>query len=444
VDVCIIGAGYVGLVTGACLAERGQQVTCVDADPEKVRVIRSGRTPIHEVGLDALLARNVGSRLKAEESLERLAETADVILLCVGTPFRDGTIDLSFVLRAAEQIGQVLARTRRYTVVVVKSTVIPGTTSGVFRETLERASGKVAGRDFGLGMNPEFLTEGTAVDDFMHPDRIVIGTIDARSREVLERLYAPWSDVPRVLTNTTTAEMIKYTSNAVLATLISFSNEIAALCTSVGDVDVADVMRGVHLANYFTVKTAAGAPSAAPITSFLAAGCGFGGSCLPKDVSAIVAQGRGHGLGMPLLNGVLEINREQPARVLDLVRRHYPSLQGVPVAVLGIAFKPDTDDVRESPAFPVLRQLLAAGARVTAYDPVARLPAGGEFTHVSVASSLEEAVRSAEVVILITRWKEFAELGPMLQRLGRSPVVVDGRRMLDPAAFARFEGIGRG
>src|SRR6185295_13146068 len=256
---------------------------------------------------------------------------------------------------------------------VVKSTVVSGTTDDVVLPALVAASGKRAGADFGVGMNPEFLTEGVAVDDFMRPDRIVLGGMDERSVDVLERLYAPFSsDVPRFRTNNKTAEMIKYASNAVLATMISFSNEVGNLCAQLGNIDAADVMRGVHLARYFTTPLDDGAKRiTAPITTFLYAGCGFGGSCLPKDVKALVAHGASAGQPMPLLDTVVKINEQQPRRVVELLEKHFPSLAGVRISVLGLAFKPDTDDMRESPAIPIIRDLLALGAVVSAYDPVA-------------------------------------------------------------------------
>lgn len=441
--ICIIGSGYVGLVSGACLADVGHDVVCVDLDPAKVEMINSGRPPIHERGLPELLARTAGSRLTATSDLEGAVAGSDVTFIAVGTPARDGRIDLEYVRTAARQIGNALRRRNGYHVVVVKSTVVPGTTDGVVREAIEESSGLRAGEDFGLGMNPEFLTEGRAVEDFSQPDRIVIGGIDERTRKVIGQVYAGFEGVPRIFTNNTTAEFIKYASNALLATMISFSNELSRLASAVGNVDIVDVMHGVHKSAYLTTRIPGQPPVTASISSFLEAGCGFGGSCLPKDVTALVGQGRDLGVKMPLLEAVLEINRTQPEEMLALISRHYPQLRDVPVAVLGIAFKPDTDDVRESPAFPLIRRLIGAGARVTAYDPVAR-PVGHEALQgVRLASSLAEAVADAEIVVLVTRWEEFGGLASVLAALGREPLVVDGRRVLDPHAFRRYEGIGR-
>jgi UDPglucose 6-dehydrogenase len=441
--VSIIGTGYVGLVTGACLASHGHDVVCVDIDRSKVDAINSGKAPIHEDGLPELLHRVVGTKLRATTDLAAAVAGSEITFIAVGTPAADGRIDLRYVTGAAEEIGRALARKSVFHTVAVKSTVVPGTTDGPVLQALERASGRKAGEGFGLGMNPEFLTEGTAIADFSEPDRIVVGGIDERSQDVIARIYEGFTDVPLIRTNTRTAEMIKYASNSALATLISFSNELGRLCTAIGGVDIADVMKGVHAAAYFTMKDAAGNRLRAPISSFLEAGCGFGGSCLPKDVTALVGQGRELGVGTPLLASVLEINRSQPEQLLKLVRKHHPSLQGVPVAVLGLAFKQGTDDLRESPAFPLIRSLRESGAVITAFDPIAQPHNHPDLAGVRLAGSLEDAVRSADVVIHVTRWPQFGELGALLRRLGRKPLVVDGRRNLPPADFDRYEGVGR-
>ena len=441
--VSIVGTGYVGLVSGACLADHGHEVVCIDVDRSKVDAINSGRAPFHEAGLPELLTRHAGKRLRATTDLAAAVAASDITLIAVGTPAADGRIDLRYIEQAAADVGAALRNKAGYHVLAVKSTVIPGTTDGAVRAATERASGKRAGADFGLGMNPEFLTEGTAVQDFMRPDRIVLGGIDERTIDTLARLYEGFEGAPRIRTNNSTAEMIKYASNAVLATLISFSNELSRLCTSLGTVDIANVMKGVHESVYLTTRLDDGRKVKAPIASFLEAGCGFGGSCLPKDVTALAAQGNDRGLPMSMMRSVLEINRDQPAELVRLVRKHYPNLAGVKVTVLGLAFKPDTDDLRESPAFPVLKLLGSAGADLTAYDPIAR-PQGHEAMQgVKLADSFESAIAQADVVVLVTRWAEFSALADRLDRAGRKPLVVDGRRVLDPARFARYEGIGR-
>lgn len=440
--ISIIGSGYVGLVSGACLADRGHEVVCVDNDERKVRMIESGEAPIHESGLSSLLRGNVGSRLSATTDLSKAVAESEVTFIAVGTPAVDGRIDLKYVEAAAADVGRALRAKKSYHTLVVKSTVIPGTTDGLVRATAERVSGKTAGRDFGLGMNPEFLTEGRAIEDFMRPDRIVLGGIDTRTQDVLQDVYASFDDTPKIRTNCRTAEMIKYASNSLLATMISYSNEIARLCTAIGDIDALEVMRGVHQSLYLTTYGVADAPVRASLSSFLEAGCGFGGSCLPKDVTALVAQGADLGVPTPVLNAVLEVNRQQPEEMVRLVMKHFADLHGLDATVLGLAFKPDTDDVRESPAFPIIRLLRSAGANVTAYDPIARPHGHPDLEGVRIAKSLRDAVARAQVVLLVTRWAEFEQIGGELARLGRDPLVVDGRRVLDEAEFQNYEGIG--
>jgi UDPglucose 6-dehydrogenase len=441
--VSIVGTGYVGLVTGACLAARGHDVVCIDVDPRKVEMINSGHAPIHEVGLPELLRETVGKSLRATSNLKEAVNKSELTFIAVGTPAKDGRIDLSFVQRAALEIGEALRHKAEDHAVVVKSTVIPGTTDTVVRQCIETAAGKLAGSGFSLGMNPEFLTEGTAVRDFMQPDRLVLGGIDQRTHQVLQRVYADFPGTPVILTNNRTAEMIKYASNVTLATMISLANEFARLCSAVGDVDVKDVTHGVHQSAYFTTRLPSGEQLTAPIAAFLEAGCGFGGSCLPKDVTALVAQGAGLGLGMPLLRSVLEVNRGQPAEILRLIGKQFSSVRDLPITVLGLAFKPDTDDVRESPAFPIIRRLKEAGARVTAYDPVAHPVDHEALSGVTFATSLSTAVQGAQVIVIVTRWPEFQQLRELLSGATNQPLVVDGRRVLDPRAFERYEGIGR-
>jgi UDPglucose 6-dehydrogenase/GDP-mannose 6-dehydrogenase len=444
VNVAVVGTGYVGLVTGACLAESGHEVVCVDSDAGRVADVNAARAPIHEEGLAELLERNAGRRLVATTDLREAILAADVSLVAVGTPTVGGRIDLSAVRSVAREIGGALADHGRYHVVAVKSTVVPGTTDGVVRPLLEEASGRAAGEAFGVGANPEFLTEGQAVRDFMRPDRIVLGGIDDRTRDALDGLYDAFPATPRVRTNNATAEMIKYASNALLATLISFSNELANLSTAVGGVDVRDVTDGVHASQYLTIELPDGTRRTAPIASFVEAGCGFGGSCLPKDVRALAGLGRELGVPTPVLDAVLDVNAGRHEELLRLLHRHFPSLAGVGVAVLGFAFKPGTDDVRESPAIPLVRRLLDEGASVRVHDPAAAAAVAREFPdgRVRTAATLEDAVDGVEAVVLVTRWDEYGRLAEILRAAGSKALVVDGRRVLDKHAFERYEGIG--
>lgn len=446
--ISIVGTGYVGLVTGACLADKGLQVRCIDIDAERVRQVNLAQAPIHEAGLDALLKRTAGANLQATTDLAEAVRWSDVTMIAVGTPFCNGRIDLRYVQAAADQIGAALRERQgdRYHLTVVKSTVVPGTTNNVVVPALEAASGKRAGEDFGVGVNPEFLTEGQAIADFMAPDRIVLGGLDERTIDVLEGLYAAFPDAPRIRTNNSTAELIKYTSNALLATMISFANEIGNLASAMRDVDVAEVMRGVHNSNYLSPRLADGTRLKAPITSFLEAGCGFGGSCLPKDVRALITHGTEAGASMRLLQAVIDTNVAQPSRLVDLARAGLGTLDRKRVTVLGLAFKPDTDDLRESPAFPIIDQLLSEGALVTAHDPVAIAGARTRNNGESVAfvEHLDQAIEAADAVMIVTRWGQFDELPKIIAAHDKQPLVVDGRRMLPRNSVAKYAGIGLG
>jgi len=443
--VCVVGSGYVGLVTGVGLAELGHDVTCVDIDARKVRAINEGRPPISEAGLDELLERHVGAGFRATTDLAGAVAASRVTFVCVGTPSRpDGSIDTSFVEEAVAQVGAAVSAADRGHCVIVKSTVVPGTTDGIVTDVLTRASALQAGVDFGVGANPEFLTEGQAVEDFLRPDRIVFGG-DELAVAALRELYVGFVGVPVVATNARTAEMIKYTSNAMLATAISFANEIANLGSAIGRIDSVEVMRGVHLSRYLTGPDTGTRTIRAGLAAFFEAGCGYGGSCLPKDVAALAARGREAGSPMRVLEAVAAVNADQPARLVESLRLELGELRGRRVAVLGLAFKPDTDDVRCSPAFPVLELLLAAGADVVAHDPVVGaevlegLPGAG-VTHVG---ELTAAVKGAAAVVIVTRWAEYGALPEILAELDTPPVVVDGRRMLEPSSVARYTGIGR-
>lgn len=443
--VSIVGTGYVGLVTGACLADAGHDVTCVDVDAAKVEAINSGRAPIFEEGLQDILERTVPARLRATLDLGAAVRDTEITLIAVGTPFDGTQIDLTAVREAATAIGAALRAKEAFHVVVVKSTVVPGTTDDVVVPLLEERSGRTSGLDLGVAMNPEFLREGQAVADFVDPDRIVLGAEDEATFERLVALYSVFRDVPLLRTTRRTAEMIKYTSNSLLATLISFANEIANLCATVDGVDARDVMAGVKLDRRFSPVLPGGERVTPGMLDYLDAGCGFGGSCFPKDVHALAAFATGRSAPLRLLEQVMAVNDAQPLQLFGLLEKHFPRLSGVKVAVLGLAFKPGTDDLRCSPALTIVERLLAAGADVRAYDPVvgAAECAGLGWHGVTSCASVDDAVRDADAVLLVTRWHEFAALPSLLDELGAAPLVVDGRRMLDPDSVARYEGIGR-
>ena len=442
--VTVVGAGYVGLVSGVCLASKGHVVTCVDNDTTKVEKINNATCHIYEEGLDELLLANVGNRMHATTDLYNAVIDSEVILLSVGTPYDGKEIDLKYIRQVAAEIGEALRNSDAYHVVIVKSTVVPGTTDNVIIPLLEKNSGKKAGNDFGVGMNPEFLREGSAIEDFMNPDRIVLGGIDERTHISMEELYAPFNGIDLLKTNNKTAEMIKYTSNSLLATLISFSNEIGNLCAVLGGIDVVEVMEGVHLDKRISPIMDDGVRIVPSITTYLAVGCGFGGSCFPKDVKALISHGENAGQPMSLLKAVMDINATQPLEVIDRLNKHYPELEGLKVAILGLAFKPGTDDMRESPSIPIVKHLLACKAQIFAYDPIAEKQARKMFQNDDIVycGTLVDAVREADAVLLLTCWPEFSKLPNILDSLDVVPLVVDGRRMLSKSQIRKYEGIG--
>jgi len=442
-DISVVGTGYVGLVSGVCLAEKGHRVICVDLDEEKVEKINAGQSPIHEDGLDELLQRNIGSRLTATTDLEDAVAQTRLTIIAVGTPFDGSAIDTSYIEAASTAIGKALRDKQDFHTVVVKSTVVPGTSDNVVLPLVEKASGKRIG-EFGVSMNPEFLREGAAIGDFMEPDRIVYGGTDEKTLFELDELYSVFEGVDRIRTSNKTAEMIKYTANSLLATLISFSSEIGNLCAGLGEIDVVDVMKGVHLDRRLSPILDDGERVVPAITTYIEAGCGFGGSCFPKDVKALISHGQRAGQEMNILQSVMDINHTQPLEVLKMLKKHFDSLQGLKIAVLGLAFKPGTDDMRESASIPIVNALHEEGATISAYDPIAIDEARTRFTDIPVeyAESTEAAVQGADAVVVVTTWDEFKSIPAIVNKMDPSPLVVDGRRMLDKNSVPRYEGIG--
>ena len=411
--ISVVGGGYVGLVTGTCFAELGHHVTIIEIDPKKIRDINEGRPPIYEDGLEILLKKNTGQRLKAEAGYESVAKS-EIVFICVGTPPKpDGSANLSYIESASRSIGEKLNETHGYCVVVVKSTVPPGTTENIVRPAV-LGTAKKTEHEIGFAMNPEFLREGGAVADFMNPDRIVIGSSDSRAGERVEEVYKSIS-VPVIRTGISAAEMIKYTSNAFLATKISFSNEIGNICKNLG-IDVYEVMKGVGLD-----------PRIGPL--FLNAGAGFGGSCFPKDVSALVSLAERTGEKPVLLQSVLAVNEQQPDRMIKILEKRAGSLTGKRIAVLGLAFKDNTDDIRDSRAIPVIQMLLDRGAQVVAYDPMAGPNMKKIFPSIVYCSNAADALRGADGCLVMTEWPEFTHLDKEFDLMAHT-IIIEGRRIL--------------
>ncbi len=423
--VGVIGAGYVGLVTGVCLSALGHDVTIRDIDPRKVGALNDGGVPIYEPGLDVLMRDNA-PRLRYTLSLERLLENSEVVFVAVDTPpTYSGDADLSRVMTVVDELA---ASTVDADIVLVMKSTVPVGTGRRVREALDaRGLERV-----GYVSNPEFLKEGAAIDDFMRPDRVVIGAFDPAHGDVVARLYEPLG-APIVRTSVATAEMVKYASNAFLATKISFINEIANVCEEVG-ADVGVVAEGMGMDRRIG-------------RSFLNAGIGFGGSCFPKDVAALKQLAGNSGYHFQLLTSVIEVNELQKRRVIGKLKKHLGTLAGRRIAMLGLAFKPGTDDMREAASLVLAGRLMAEGAQVVAWDPVVA-DLGDRLSGVEMAAGPEAALAGADAAVLVTEWREIVDLDwPGAAARMTRPVLIDGRNALDPDAMAAcgyvYEGIGR-
>ena len=439
-NIGVVGAGYVGLVTAAGLASVGHRVVCMDIDPGKVDAVNDGRSFLYEPGLHPLVAQGVqAGTLRATTNVRDAVRHADAVFLCVGTPSAaDGGIDLRAVRAAVRAIGDALRSREDRAVIVVKSTVVPGTTEEVIGPLVWQKAGRDR-RSIGLAVNPEFLREGRAVQDFLQPDRIVIGGIDDASARTVADVYAA-IPAPIRVTAPRTAETIKYASNALLALLISFSNEIGAICEGTAGVDAEDVMSALHLDRRLS-PSVDGRRVVPDILQYLKAGCGFGGSCLPKDVRALAHHARSIGVDPRMLDATVRVNEDRPRALVHVLTEELGSVTDAPVAVLGLTFKPGTDDLRDSPALAVVDRLVRLGARVRAYDPAARDEArrhwAGESA-VRVCASAQDACDGARAVVVTTAWPEFEHLDwPRLREAMAGDILLDGRRLLSPSAMAR-------
>jgi len=430
--IAVSGTGYVGLVTGACFAEFGVDVTCVDIDSDKIDRLIAGEMPIYEPGLEQLVTKNMQSgRLRFTTDLKQAVEQALVVFLAVGTPPKsDGSPDLSFVEAAARSIAEHM---NGYKVVVTKSTVPIGTGEHL-RELIRENSKSTV--NFGVVSNPEFLREGAAINDFMRPDRVVVGSRDDEAIAIMRDLYRPLYliEVPFVVTSLEAAELTKYAANAFLATKISFINEIANLCESIG-CDVHDVARAIGMDRRIGSK-------------FLHPGPGFGGSCFPKDTQALASVAREFGRDSIIVDAVIEVNRRQRQAMIPKIEKLLGEVKGKTVAILGLAFKPETDDMRESPAIDIISGLLEHGATVRAYDPVAMNEAAKVLPKVIFAGDEYEAVTDADALVFMTEWNQFRALDMgRVRDLMRSPRIADLRNIYDPADMRalgfEYVGVGR-
>jgi UDPglucose 6-dehydrogenase len=429
--ISVIGTGYVGLVTGACLADFGMQVIGVDKDETKIGALRAGRIPIYEPGLENLVKKNEQEgRLSFSTDVDAAIRESAAVFIAVGTPpLPDGSTDLTFIRQVAHSIA---ANLNGYKVIVTKSTVPIGT--GQLISTILREGG--GRREFAVVSNPEFLREGSAIEDFLRPDRVVIGTEDPHALRIMMDIYSPLRNagVPFVATDVESAELIKYASNSFLATKISFINEMAELCEALG-ADVEVVAQGMGL-------------DARIGNQFLHPGPGFGGSCFPKDTRAVASIARTNGGRLRIVEAVLEVNDHTRRRMLGKLRSAFGTLEGATAAVLGLSFKPDTDDVRESPAVGIVREMLASGCSVRAYDPAAMDACRSILPEVTFCSNPYEAATGADGLVIATEWNQFRKLQfDALKQLMRQPLIVDLRNLYDPREVAdaglRYVSVGR-
>ncbi len=429
--IAVIGTGYVGLVTGACFAEFGVDVTCVDVDSEKVDKLNQGVIPIYEPGLDKIVRKNAeAGRLSFTTDVKSSVEKALVIFLAVGTPPKeDGSPDMSYYRQAAKDVAESI---NSYKVLVTKSTVPVGT--GKWLRNFVTENLKIE-TEFGVASNPEFLREGAAIEDFMRPDRVVIGSNEAPAIDVMKELYRPLFliETPIVITSLEAAELIKYAANAFLATKITFINEIANLCDAIG-CDVHDVARGMGMDNRIGRK-------------FLHPGPGYGGSCFPKDTRALTTVADEFGVETRIVDAVINANERQREAMLPKIEKLVGELSGKTIGVLGLSFKPETDDMRESPAIDIIDALVARGAKVKAYDPVAMDEARHYISNIEFAADEYEAIRDADALVIITEWNQFRALDmEKVKQLLNSPKIADLRNIYEPEDMREmgFEYVGVG
>lgn len=425
-NIAIVGTGYVGLVSGTCFAEMGVNVTCVDIDSNKIEKLKNGEIPIYEPGLEEMVLRNVAAgRLNFTTDLRTVLDDVEVVFSAVGTPpDEDGSADLKYVLAVAKTFGQNI---NKYTIIVTKSTVPVGTANKVKEAINAELAARGVNIDFDVASNPEFLKEGAAIKDFMTPDRVVVGTDSERAKKVMARLYKPFmlSGDRMIFTDIPSAEMIKYAANSMLATRISFMNDIANLCELVG-ADVNMVRKGIGADTRIGKK-------------FLYPGCGYGGSCFPKDVKALIKTAQKVGYEMKVLRAVEDVNERQKSILFDKLERHFSgNIAGKTVAMWGLSFKPETDDMREAPALVLIDKLVAAGCEVKVFDPIAMTECKRRIgDKVTYCKDMYEATVDAEALMLVTEWNQFRVPSlPVLKKAMREMVIIDGRNIYDAEYLA--------
>ncbi len=439
-NVSIIGTGYVGLVSGVCLASKGHKVTCYDKNIATVKSLSDGIPTFHEAGLKQLLSTVIKNKnFKVNLISDDTFFDSELLIIAVGTPSKNGQIDLSYVSEVAEMIGEYLRNHNKFLSIVIKSTVVPGTTDNFVYNIIKKKSGKELSQ-FGLGMNPEFLREGNAVEDFMNPDRIVIGSEDKKTSILLKKLYEPW-DCDKIEVNTRTAEMIKYANNSLLATQISAVNELANISAAIKGIDILEVMEGVHLDKRWSPITSDQQRIFPEILNYLIPGCGFGGSCFPKDVQALKRLATDVGVQPKMLNAILDVNANQPKEIVKLLEEQFGNLNSKKILLLGLAFKDGTDDIRESVSIKIIKILLKKGVEIIAHDPVAIYNSKKVFHKVknlTFTNKWSSHLADVHAVVVATKWEVYKNLSlKKYQDNLEGKIIFDARRYYEPSEFPK-------
>jgi len=437
--ISIVGTGYVGLVTGVCLATKGHRITCYDNNEKIITDINNGKPNIYEPGLNSLLKSVLkNGNLRAHLISNKTLFNEDLIIIAVDTPLDgNGKINLSNIITISEQIGNYLKKNNNFLSIIVKSTVIPGTTDNVIRKIIENCSKKKLG-DFGLGMNPEFLREGSAIQDFMEPDRIVLGHEDNKTLSLLKKLYKSWN-CDKLFVNTRTAEMIKYANNSLLALQISAANELANIVSEIGGIDILEVMNGVYADKRWSPRTKSNKRISPEILTYLAPGAGFGGSCLPKDLQALCSRSSEIGVETKIFNAVLAVNENQPYQIIKILERSLNGLDNKKILLLGLAFKNGTNDIRGSVSLKIINYLLKNNAQISAHDPIAidsAMNTIDSHKNLSLINEWEKELSSIDAVLIIIKSKEYKKLASSINRDQlNGKVIFDVKRFFSPDDF---------
>ncbi len=420
--VGVIGGGYVGLVSASCFAKLGFNTMILENDKRKINKIQRAISPIYEDQLDSLLKLTIiqNGNLSITNDRDLFFKNSDIIFICLPTPSQsNGEIDLNYILKELMELGKLISKSNKFKFIIIKSSVVPGSTSGIIKSTLEVYSNKKVGFDFGLGVNPEFLMEGQAINNFFNPDRIVIGTLDQKTKTVLSKLYESFN-CPKLFVTLDEAEMIKYVSNSFLATKISFINQIANLSENF-NINMDNIVDGIGTDKRISKQ-------------FLRSGLGFGGSCFPKDVLALYNLSKQYDSTISILKKTLEINNYQPLRVVKLLKNQF-DLKNKNISLLGLSFKPGTDDIREAPSLKIVKELIKYDCNISVYDPAHKNTKLPSHQYLHICESIEEVLNNSDAAILVTEWDEFKSLEPVNFSNMNNKLIIDGRRILDPNIY---------